>query len=268
MKKYFLIILFLLPNLHAFCQKNVSPSTFYEDDDQVIRKKMLGIVQNWMAVSVGVSLPNNEFGSVLEKDPAGYAKTGICIDLDAAIYLTRKLGLSATVGAYQNKVLKQYYLNNIYKSVPFLLTDRNFDADKWINAYAALGPIITLEENKIALDLRFLGGMMYTKLPEIKYEGSFPSSPSNIETLNIYRTSDNNFSAVFIFSGALNYSLSKTYKTKMYIKAQYIGASPKLSSTKTIQSQDYEIVSHQNQKQPVGVFNIGIGFKYDLGYFR
>ena len=152
MKKIVLVLLpfFVLTKMNA--QKGEEKST------SLPRK-------NYLSLQLGPALATGDFARKdIENDQAGFAKTGLALDLNYQYQLNENIGLAAS--AFFN-------INSLaIKKIRELTGVSTLKTDHWQTIGLAGGPVFTYPAGeKVKMDLRILGGITSANSPDIRTNG-------------------------------------------------------------------------------------------------
>lgn len=261
MKRLLLIIVALSWTLLSYGQGR--PMTFYEEERADFQKKMVGTARHYVGVHLGSAMPESAYSSSWELERAGYAKTGVNIGIDGTYLLQKNIGLSATLSTYSNPIKLEDYSINVLRELPESVDITEMTTKRWRNTFLAVGPTISLPEKKVTFDLRCLVGLLVTKSPAIALTGMYSDSLIKIE-----REKTRGVSPTLVLGGTLSYPIpvGTGFDFRAFVKGEYIGASPKLNFKQAITGKDLNIESAYKGKQPVSVFSLSVGIRYDFGY--
>lgn len=258
-----LLIIGFYTNAHAQSAKGKrNPMSFFEEVEADAKLKRITEARNYISLSLGLVLPETEFGSVLRTDRAGYAKAGLSVSFDGGYLLYKNYGISATLYTYRNAINgTQLFKDVLQLTNENTVSSQSINAERWRNTLAGIGPYISLPENKVSLDLRLLFGLMFTRSPEVNMSGTLQNG-----SVLYSRASSRGISGAFLFGASLSYPISIPYDLRGFIKAEFIGASPQLSFEENVSSTDYNVNVTFSHRQPVGIFTLSVGIRYELGY--
>ncbi len=259
--------LFLVAAQHsATAQPDQDPLSLFEEAEEVLRAKMVGVARNYVGISAGIGLPENEFASVYHEDEAGFARAGFLCSIDGAYLIFRNIGVAGTIARYSNGIKKDGFTKNVLYQLPPSATGAG-TGKKWRNTLFAVGPTISLPEDKLVLDLRLLLGATFTNVPALNFTGMYNDAP-----LTVTRAGTKKLSPLWMLGASVSYpvpifnDLDFLYHVRAFAKAEFISAAPKITLTNQTTSVDYTVHTQRTYKQTVGVFALAIGLRYEFGY--
>lgn len=247
--------------LLVFAQKKQVPATIFEKNHGILKKQQNeNNARNYLALSVGMLLPEGDFRSDFEEELAGYAKTGLHLSVDVAYLFSKNVGVGMSGGYMMNGIQAENYTIDVLQRLPEV-TEGSLETGKWTNGYVALGPYVALPEDKITVDLRFLAGIQFTNAPELIYTATYKESP-----ITDTRFGASGRSLVWVVGAGLSYPLPTFYAFSVFLKGEYVGGATALSVEQRTESADFNVVSRDEYKQSVGGFSLGLGVRYEFGY--
>ncbi len=243
-------------------KKKDLPLSFYEETENAMKAKMVGVARNFVSVGIGVALPESSFGSSYDDLLSGYAKNGFQLSFDGAYVVERNVGFSGTFTLYTNGIKKIDYERNLMNRLPSDVTDGVLKTGRWMNVLLAAGPYIALPEDKVTLDLRLLVGLAVTRMPQITMNGLYGE-----ESILYIREKALGASPALIIGVGVSYPLEMwSYDFRVFGKGEYIGAKPSFKFTEFTDSSSYKINNQIKYNQTTGNFNLTFGIKYEFGY--
>jgi hypothetical protein len=148
------IVLVLLP-FFVLTQTNAQDET----DKQTQTKK------SYLSLQLGPSLPTGDFARKdIDNDEAGFAKTGLALDLNYIYQFNENIGLAAS--AFFN-------INSLaIKKIRELTGVSTLKTDHWQSIGLAVGPAFSYPFNdKVRADLKIMGGIASANSPDVRTNG-------------------------------------------------------------------------------------------------
>lgn len=248
----------------AIAQNEPNPLSLFEKDEQKMRDDLVGVARHYIGINTGLALPESDFGSSFEKDPAsGYAKSGLNLNIEGAYLLFRNVGIAAAAGYMRNPIDVASYLTDseLYNGVSSL--GAQFNGNVWENIYAGIGPYISLPEKRLTLDMKFLLGAQYRFAT--RWESLLQDEAGNLVSTDIRQTK-NSLGAMYMLGVSLGVKIPKTNNWRIAAQAGYMGNISRLSETRSISSEGYWSVQQGKYWQNMGAFLLGMVLKYEWGY--
>ncbi|MGB0839255.1 MAG: hypothetical protein ACPGXL_03890 [Chitinophagales bacterium] len=263
----FCFLFFLLAsstNLVFAQGKEDIPLSLYEGSKKDMQKKLSGKARNFVGFSVGANLPQGEFVSVFDEERAGYAQTGLTASLAGSYLVYKNIGVQATLGMHRNNIVADEYEGYLLERLP----DNALGAlttSAWKNIYFAVGPNISLPEDKVTFDLHLLFGLSFVQSPELNFAGTYNE---DIIITDI-RESASAVSFLSSLGGSVSFPLPMLDKDfKAFVKGEFVSTAPKLTINHVADGELYKVSSQEVFQQPVSVFSISAGLRYEFGYAK
>jgi opacity protein-like surface antigen len=206
--------------------------------------------KSFIAFHAGPSFPVADFSSTdMENNPdAGFAKTGINLNLTYGYQFQNNLGLVASVLFNQNKVDKGGVIYKDETSEQELV----LSMDHWQFYGVSAGPMLTFNiGNKVYTDVKVMIGAVNANAPKISFQGleltkeSWNVAPLYQAGLNLRMDAGKN---IFIMAGADYMYLKPTFKYEF--------------SSLIAEQIPMDLSDYFKQKMSVVNVTVGVGYKF------
>jgi hypothetical protein len=192
--------------------------------------------KSFLSLNLGASIPLGDFSSAsLTNEEAGFALTGITLDMNYLYHFTENVGLAAT-GFYNMNGLD---ISKLREETGI----RSLKMDHWQFIGLAAGPAFSFEMSpKVMGDIRVMGGIATANSPDITTNGS-PLIPEDWGTSGLFQAGVGcrvKIGPNSYFSGGVDYRyLKPTFKVTV----------------------DNETISAEQNMSLLNI-SLGIGFKF------
>lgn len=204
----------------------------------VAKKEMRSL----LTFHAGPSFPVGDFSSTnFDNEHAGFAKTGVTLNLNYAYQFQQTLGVTGAVF---------YNRNNTQKTISLAVEegpDVTLHLDHWQFYGISAGPMLSFElAPQLFTDLRVMGGIANANSPEITYEGMLMAKED--------------WSVTPVLQGGLNLRYNTGKKFFVYTGVDYLYLKP---TFKYVYADIAEFPS-QEIEQKIAVLNItaGVGIRF------
>ncbi len=211
--------------------------------------------KGYIAISVGSSVPNGDFGSKdINNQSAGLANTGAIFDITFAHRFGKNLGITALLRGQANPVDAQPLIDELSNQNPTVFWTA--ESGDWgiggllVGIYGSF----PLGKGKTTFDTRAMVGYLNATSPNITLTGTQGSS-SAWAKLNSASASD--FS--YLLGAGFNFGIGK--KVRILTNIDYLGSSPEFRNVKTTTSQGTFSESTFTQSFGTVNFSVGIGLR-------
>jgi hypothetical protein len=138
--------------------------------------------RSFIAFNLGPSIPLGNFASVsLDNEKAGFALTGVSLDINYLYHFTENVGLAAS-GFYNMNGLD---ISKLREATGI----RSLKMDHWQFIGLAAGPAFSFEMSpKVIGDIKIMGGIATANSPDIKTNGT-PLVPEDWGTSGLFQSS-------------------------------------------------------------------------------
>ncbi len=228
---------------------------------------------NWyFSFSMGGSRPLGTFSQKdFDNQKSGYAKNGFALLLDATYPVSDHLGLKGMALMNTNPVDRSWFGSKLETRMNVFYTvadaDREFlslRVNSWMWNALLIGPVYSLNFDRVFLDFQLLGGMNVTYLPQqkLKYE----KSANNWFYLD-RNTSTTNVSYGVLAGTALRFPVADRLNLKIGIDYYHSKALVKYEQIK-VSKQGETVITERlgngNNTIPIDMISGTIGFVYYL----
>ena len=216
--------------------------------------------QSYLGLSVGLTLPREEYAAKSLQGNGGYALQGLMLDFSGAYVPDRFFGLAGTMTFGSNVPDADTLRQDILALLPGPFpadAEITFDYGSWIYSNLLVGPFLTLPLERIRFDLRAMTGLSFLMSP--------PMEMTVITTDATYSHSRDPRAVNFAYSigGGIRYGMSGGVNIRLYAGF--------FRSNTSIETKDDHIVSGQSlgtevssYRMKISTLNIGIGLAYSL----
>ncbi|HEY5510154.1 MAG TPA: hypothetical protein VIK10_03920 [Prolixibacteraceae bacterium] len=182
--------------------------------------------ENWyISLSMGGCLP---VGSFADTNPAsaenGFALKGFALNLDATYPLSAHWGIKGMVMLTSNPVdrngMGTLMENRMKKQVSFTEPERTnlaFSVNSWMSNSMIIGPVYSLNFNKVAWDFQLMAGMHVAYLPN---QNLLLSNPDNEWEYMQRNTNPVNISLDLLAGTALRFPVTEKIQLKVAVDYQ------------------------------------------------
>ncbi len=211
--------------------------------------------KGYIAFSFGSSTPIGDFAS---KDPnndaAGYAKSGLSLDISMGIKFGKHLGMSALFRGQANSTETQAIADQITKQNPGI--SGTVESNAWsIGGYMIGGYGSFPISEKVSFDTKVMFGFLTATSPEILLNLNGPGG-----TAWIKQHSSSSSTFAYLVSAGFKYDVGN--RVCLLANFDYLGANPEFNNVETTTSNNGS--SKTSFSQSFGTINLGIGIGYRL----
>lgn len=212
--------------------------------------------KGYIAVSLGPSIPLGDFASKdIDKESAGFAKTGAIFDISFGYKLGKNFGVSALLRGQANKTDAQAMANEMVSKIPFEMNVR-VESQAWSLGALMVGGYGSFPvEKKFSVESRLMIGFISATLPKVTFDLSDADGSGWVK-----RSSTTGTSFAYLIGAGIKYDAGK--RVSVLANIDYMGANPEFSDVEVTNSiGDY---SKNTFSQKYGSINIGFGVGYRL----
>lgn len=259
---YFLGLITSLYSLPTLAQRNNDlPATMYEEEAIQSQPRYSSVPRHNIAVLGGAVFPQGNYNA------AGYALTGVGIDIAASFRVHRNWCAGLWLKGFQNPTESARVANTMLAQLSNTDEILSFSGsnvhDSWQHLLVAVGGGISLVEKKTTIDLRLMGGALYTAAQIHHSEGTYTQMPIADAPVSFSQTNNEALNPAVAAYIALSRTVGKRWG--ILLKGDYIAAVVRTDNTYHLQTETYSSASYGNTAQSVQIFGIGLGFIYYWG---
>jgi hypothetical protein len=132
---------------------------------QDLQEKTPAVTNHYLSLQLGPSLPTGDFTRKnIENEEAGFAKTGLAVDLNYIYHFSENIGLAAS--AFFN-------INSLaIKKIRELTGVSTLKTDHWQSIGLVVGPAFSYPlSNRVKADLKIMGGITSANSPDVRTNG-------------------------------------------------------------------------------------------------
>lgn len=214
--------------------------------------------KGYVAISLGPSIPTGDFSSKdMNNEAAGFAKTGIFLDLSFAYKIGDNFGVTALLRGQSNKLDGQAISNEMSKKLPDDVSE-NTSVGSWGVGGILVGGYSSIQITKqLSFESKLMAGFISANSPEILINLNGPGGTAWVKQNS---TSGNAFA--YLAGIGLKYDAGK--RICMIAHVDYLGAKPKFNNVETTTNLLDLQNETNNYTQTFGSVNIGFGVGYRL----
>jgi hypothetical protein len=228
---------------------------------------------NWyFSFSMGRSWPLGTFSkSDIDDNTCGYAQKGFTLLLDATYPLNDHWGLKGMTLLNSNPVDQNGLGAKLEKRMNTYITvdeaDREYlslKVNSWMWNALMVGPVYTINLNRIYWDLQLVGGLNITYLPQQKLQYEKPSNNWYYLDRN---TTTTNASYGISAGSALRFPVLDRVNLKIgidYYRSQALIKSEQIKVSKQGETELTETLGQGSSTVPLEMFTVSVGFVYYL----
>jgi len=223
--------------------------------------QIVDISETYIGGHFGVATPMDNFAKTNPNFESGFAKTGYKLGLDGSFIFFRNMGLGWTFGYAVNPLDEQAYLRAIHHRLPQSIgleeVTGTVSAGNWRSTWLTIGPYISLPEEQFMFDFGLYGGLAYTDLPEINFDGETKG-----QMLRSKVRSDGAIAAALLIQASGNWFIKDNIRA--FVKGEMMFARPELQRNIETEMETFYLSSIADEKQSVGLLSVMIGVAYEF----
>ncbi len=209
----------------------------------------------YIAVSVGAGVPLKNYGSTdIADSAAGFAKTGLCLEISAAYKISKTFGICALVRNQSNAMDVDAAVKQFAKKYPTIKW--NMQAENWnIKSFmAGIYGSFPIGDSSISFDLKGMLGLSSSTLPSTILTGS-----QNGNSLTATQSSAT--SGALCFAVGLGFKKYLTDALCLIVGVDYMATKPNFSNVTISFSNGTQQTLNGSQSITLFTINAGIGFR-------
>ncbi len=230
-----------------------------EVEPKVLAPKIVDISETYFGLSIGPSMPTDNFAASVPRIQSGFAKTGLKLSLDGAFIFFKNLGLGWSFGYTNHSVNTDTYVDKLMYHLPEgqMQESGTFDNKNWLNTYLTIGPYISLPEENFTFDFAFLLGLNYSVTPEINYTGIFNGQP-----LNSRIERNTSIGSALLVSASVGRHIQENWR--VFLKGEMFFSRPKFREISQFTADSFDIQSNDTFRQSIALINASLGIAYEF----
>jgi hypothetical protein len=201
---------------------------------------------HFMSLNLGTNLPLSEYKEVDSLFNGG-ANEGLYFGIEGAYFTNNLLGLGANLGIFLNPLEEKA----IQKQVQENLNNVNhysINGQEFFNAYAFLGPYVSVGSQKIRLDLKLLVGYLYSQKPSL-----------SIKNASFMQEIENSTSANLSFNYGAHLRIKLSNKVGLRLNAEAISCEQEFENSISQSSRGASLVDESMSVSKLYILSLNLG---------
>jgi hypothetical protein len=215
-----------------------------------------------ISLGVGANIPTGDYASIdLENENAGFALTGVNLNVTALYKLGRRIGVGGEFSGSSNWVNNAGYQSAFEQAFPDL-ENWQVNAQRWSNGGIMAGPAATLPlGNTLDFLFKVFGGGVLAYTPMVEVIGEINNQQQYI------RLYEQNKAWAFTFKVGAGLMFSTGSRQYLMFTGEYQYINPTFTGFRVLVYEDPDeppVITDVSRTLPMNAFNVTIGYGYYL----